>query len=218
MLMLECDGTVKSVAIVDTRYTGVNLGADHDGLPAELATDLHNSFERLVIAYQDRLYSFALRLTCSPQDAEEIAQDAFVRAFRALKTYAPERIRALALRAWLYQIVLNVTRNRARGRRLELVPLHTSDGDGYVEPANDEQERPETAFERAERAGELGALLAALPERYRAAVILRHVEDLSYADAAVVLKQPIGTVKANVHRGVRLLREALSTQIDEVQV
>lgn len=188
-----------------------------EALPAELAADLAGSFERLVLIYQGRLYGFALRLSGSPRDAEEIAQDTFVRAYRALEHYPPERVRVLALRPWLYQIALNVARNRVRGRRPRLVSLEATDGrDGNgarpgVHPAlvDDERARPETLVERAEGGAELGRLVAALPGRYRAAVILRHVEGLSYAELATVLGQPVGTAKANVHRGVRTLREAL---------
>lgn len=187
-------------------------------LRAELAADLDCHFERLVWTYQDRLYSFALRLSGSSQDAEEIAQDAFVRAYRALQSYSPERVLDLALRAWLYQITLNVARNRARGKRLRLVPLGSPpDEDGLAfEPEDDERDRPEAVQERAERRDELQALLQGLPERYRAAVVLRHVEGLGYAEAAAVLDQPVGTVKANVHRGVGLLREAMAGQLSEV--
>src|SRR5262252_8133347 len=86
-------------------------------LEAALAADLDGPFERLVPEYQDRLFGFALRLTRSREDAEEIAQDAFVRAYRAMKSYPAERVRSLALRAWLYRITLNVARNHRRRRR-----------------------------------------------------------------------------------------------------
>src|SRR5688500_10655666 len=88
-----------------------------------LADDLDGHFEALVRAYGDRLYAFALRLTGSPPDAEEIAQDTFVRAYGALGGYEPARITDLALRPWLFRIALNVTRNRVRGKRPRLVPL-----------------------------------------------------------------------------------------------
>jgi RNA polymerase sigma-70 factor (ECF subfamily) len=71
-------------------------------------------------------------------------------------------------------------------------------------------DQPEEIAERKEGEAEIAALVTALPPRYRAAVILRHVEGLSYREAALVLGQPVGTVKANVHRGVRLLRSSLS--------
>lgn len=181
-----------------------------EDLPVRLAAGLDGAFESLVLAYQRRLYAFALRLVGRREDAEEIAQDALVRAYRALSGYPPERIRALALRAWLFQITLNVARNRMRGNRPEVISL---DGDAErdaLELPDSELERPERQAERAEARRELAALLLALPARYRAVVLLRHVEGLGYAEIAQVTGQPIGTVKANVHRGVRLLRQSLA--------
>jgi RNA polymerase sigma-70 factor, ECF subfamily len=191
-----------------------------EALIAALAEDLDSSFERLVLAYQARLYGFALRQTGgNPQDAEEVAQDAFVRAYRALQTYPPERVRDLALRPWLYQITLNVARNRHRRRHVLLVPL---DGEGddspSLEPAAAEAERPEAIASRLERGAELAALVADLPGRFRTAVVLRHVEGLTYGEVAQVLGQPVGTVKANVHRGIRLLRDALTESENAVHV
>jgi RNA polymerase sigma-70 factor (ECF subfamily) len=181
-----------------------------DNLTADLATDLDGSFEQLVLAYQGRLFAFALRLCGDRRDAEEIAQDAFVRAYRALQGYDPERIRALALRPWLYRIALNVARNRARGQRPPTVPLQ-SEGDEEERMAapvlaDDETRQPEATAERTETAAILAALVTGLPGRYRPAVILRHIDGLTYPEVATVLNQPSGTVKANVHRGTALLR------------
>ena len=185
----------------------------HDqDVSAALAADLEGSFEQVVVAYQNRLYGFALRLTGSPQDAEEITQDAFVRAYRALATYPAARIRTLALRPWLHQILLNVFRNRVRHRYLQLVPLDQGHEAGDLELDDDKEARPDTALERAELKASLDALVAALPERYRLAVVLRHIQGLGFNEMAVVLKQPIGTIKANVHRGIRMLRAALDGQ------
>jgi RNA polymerase sigma-70 factor (ECF subfamily) len=181
-----------------------------DDLPAALAGDLVGNFERLVLTYQHRLYAFALRLTGSPQDAEEVAQDAFVRAYRALAAYPAERIAALAVRPWLYQITLNVARNRRRGRQPALAPLDGAPDGRPGALAGDAGEQPEARLLRAERCAELARHLAALPWRYRVAVVLRHVEGLSYHEVAGTLGQPVGTAKANVHRGVRLLRAALT--------
>jgi RNA polymerase sigma-70 factor (ECF subfamily) len=180
-------------------------------MSAALAADLDSSFEQVVVAYQHRLHAFALRMAENPQDAEEITQDAFVRAYRALSRYPASRIRTLALRPWLYQILLNVFRNRVRQRRLQLVPLDQGN-EGELELEGGTEARPDTALERAEIKASLDALVAALPERYRLAVVLRHIQGFSYGDMAMVLKQPIGTVKANVHRGVRMLRQALDGQ------
>ena len=198
---------ITKVAAVDWK-----VGPAEDELPALLAADLPGHFESLVIAFQDRLFAFSLRLTGSRQDAEEITQDALVRAYRALQGFEPERIRGLLLRAWLYQIALNVTRNRVRGKQLHLVGLDDAERSSSPAIADDEQLGPEAAALRNERARELADLVAALPWRYRAPVVLRHVEGLGYGEAALALGQPVGTVKANVHRGVRLLRDALREQ------
>ena len=183
---------------------------------------LDAAFEPLVRVYQDRLYAFALRLCASRPDAEEIAQDAFVRAYQALVSYPPERVLALRLRPWLYQITLNLWRNHTRSRRRHNPPTDSLDaprdydGDGQTSPPTDPADddasaQPEQAFDRAEQRAELGALVASLPTRYRAAVILRHIEGLSYIEMSETLAQPIGTIKANVHRGVAQLRAALAT-------
>jgi RNA polymerase sigma-70 factor (ECF subfamily) len=182
-----------------------------DGLSADLA----GTFERLMEFYQDRLYALALRLSGNAEDAEEIAQDAFVHAYRALCDYPPERIAVLSLRPWLYRIMLNIYRNKVRGKRVGIVSLEESSesdgpsGHGGPEPSGSNWGHPEEVAVQAELNDELAALLAGLPGRYRAAVVLRYVEGLSYAELAETLEQPIGTVKANVHRGVRQLRERM---------
>jgi RNA polymerase sigma-70 factor, ECF subfamily len=155
-------------------------------------------FERLVLDHQDRIYALGLALTGNRHDAEEVAQDTFLRAYRALATYAPERVRDLKQKAWLHRIAVNVVRNRVRGVRPRLVELNGS------EPSADSG--PEEDVLRKAEIDELAARVACLPARYREAVVLRHVQDLSYAEVAEALGQPVGTVKANVHRGLKLLR------------
>ena len=190
-------------------------------LSAALAADLDGTFERAVLTYQGRLYGFALRLTGNRQDAEEVAQDTFVRAYRALQRFEPERITTLALRPWLYQIALNVVRNRLRGKRHRTTPLLLGDAtsggehraEGVSEPPDNASEGPLEFTARAGLSETLAALVAHLPERYRAAIILRHIEGLSYPEAAAVLGQPVGTVKANVHRGTKLLRTAWDAEV-----
>jgi len=183
---------------------------DEQRLSANLAANVDEHFEQFVRTYQDRIYGFTLRLTGNPQDAEECAQDAFVRAHRALHGYPPERRRELRLRAWLYQIALNVVRNRVRRATLRVVPF-----DGVIEetlPASAD-EQPELASLRAESRKKMATLLRQLPERYATAVTLRHVHGLSYAETAQILEQPLGTTKSDVHRGLRLLREALEPEL-----
>ncbi len=183
-----------------------------ENLEHALAADLDGTFERLVLDYQDRLFGFAFRLCASREDAEEIAQDAFVRAYRALKGYPPERIRGLALRAWLYQIALNVARNRFRRKRHRFVSLETAGAidSTKMDPADDPELRPDRRLEKRRERSDLATLVRALPERFRAPLVLRYVEGLPVEEVAAVLKQPVGTAKSNLHRGVNALRVSLS--------
>jgi RNA polymerase sigma-70 factor (ECF subfamily) len=155
-------------------------------------------FERLVRDHQDRIFALGFALTGNRHDAEEVAQDTFLRAYRALVRYSPERVRELKQKAWLHRIAVNVVRNRVRGVRPRLVELNGSEPDTRSGPEED-------ALRRAE-IDELASRVATLPARYREAVVLRHVQDLSYAEVSEALGQPVGTVKANVHRGLKMLR------------
>jgi RNA polymerase sigma-70 factor, ECF subfamily len=174
-------------------------------LEAALANDVDRHFESLVREYQDRLYSFALRLTRHREDSEEIVQDAFVRAYRALKSYSPARVLALAIRPWLYKIVLNVARNRLRRKQLRIESLDESRSRRLSENDPGPLERLEASQERAD----LASLVAALPSRYREPIILRYVEGLKLEEVAAILRQPLGTTKSNVHRAINALREAI---------
>ncbi len=193
---------------------GGGRAVDEQGLPAALAADLDGAFERLVRSYQDRLYGFALRLAGHRQDAEDITQDTFVRAYRALAAYPDARVRSLAVRPWLYRIALNVFRNRTRGRRPQVVSLDHAGAEGAARIRDEDAAvLPEQAVEQAELTKALAGLVAGLPARYRVAVVLRHVQDLGYREIAAILGQPTGTVKANVHRGLRMLQEAVTARI-----
>jgi RNA polymerase sigma-70 factor (ECF subfamily) len=155
-------------------------------------------FERMVQEHQHRVFALGLALTGNRHDAEEVAQDTFLKAYRALVTYPPDRIRELKQKAWLHRIALNVVRNRVRGIKPRLVELNGSEPDHAI-----------GTEDGALLNMELDALaerVSALPPRYRDAVVLRHVQELSYEEAAEALGQPVGTVKANVHRGLKLLR------------
>lgn len=155
-------------------------------------------FEKMVQEHQHRVFALGLALTGNRQDAEEVAQDTFLRAYRALVTYPPDRVRDLKQKAWLNRIALNVVRNRVRGARPRLVELNGSEPDHARGPEDDAIQRMEIDA--------LAQQVACLPARYRDAVVLRHVQELSYVEVAEALGQPVGTVKANVHRGLKMLR------------
>jgi RNA polymerase sigma-70 factor (ECF subfamily) len=172
---------------------------DTDGpLIRAIAGNLDASFEALVLAHQDRLYSIALRMLGDPRDAEEAAQDALVRAYRALAGYPQGRIQELRLRPWLATIVLNLCRSRI-GRRTATGPRPSR---------NVQRAGPVATSVRREAGREWATLLLTLAPAYRSAIVLRHVDGLSYPELARALNRPEGTVKAQVHRGLAMLRVA----------
>jgi RNA polymerase sigma factor (sigma-70 family) len=103
-----------------------------------------------------------------------------------------------------------VVRNRARRPMLVAVPVDGPVGDGLAAHA---AEQPENRAVQSETQAHLASAIAGLPDRYRSAVVLRHVQGLSYAEAAQILDQPVGTTKSDVHRGLRLLRAALEPEL-----
>jgi RNA polymerase sigma-70 factor (ECF subfamily) len=189
--------------------------ADED-LLALLATDLDNHFRQLVVLYQPRLYSFALRLTNRPQDAEDMVQETFLRSYHALKSYPAPKVRVLHLRSWLYTMTLNIFRNRQRKPEYPSISLDVSEDSPLLEIEDPALEPDEEAYWHEWRR-ELEMHLATLAEHYRLAITLYYFEDLSYAEVAELLNQPVGTVKAQVHRALRILHKALATQANEVR-
>ena len=176
-------------------------------LATQLSRDLDAAFPALVAGHQDRLYTIALRLLGDRRDAEEVAQDALVRAFRAMAGYPRERTAALRLRPWLASIAVNLARNRRR-RLEDRRPPHQLEPllDAGFDPPGDGRSRPDAASDRRETQRELAAALLNLTPAVRTAIVLRHVDGLSVAETAEALGRPEGTVKAQVHRGLRELR------------
>jgi RNA polymerase sigma-70 factor (ECF subfamily) len=172
-----------------------------------LLTDLDSGFADVVRAYERMVYSIALRLSSRAVDAEDLAAEAFLHAYRALRGYDAERISALRLRPWLLTIVRNAARNAARdaARRPGPPPV--------VEPPEQHTSEPsvEERFEQDDLQRQLGAVLARLPEMQRAAVVLRHVAGLPTTEVAEILGCPDGTAKSHIWRGLQRLR-ALLTQ------
>jgi RNA polymerase sigma-70 factor (ECF subfamily) len=153
------------------------------------------------------VFSTALRVCGGRAEAEDLTAETFLRAYRALAGYDRARITALAPRAWLLAILVNLWRNslRAAARRPRPAPL------AAARDVADPREGIEQIAERHETGRELAALLAQLPSEQRVAIVLRHVADLPVAEIAAVLDRPEGTVKSHVSRGLRRLRELSET-------
>jgi RNA polymerase sigma-70 factor (ECF subfamily) len=191
-----------------------------DPLVARLVDDLDGTFEALVREHQDRLYSLALRSLGDARDAEEVTQDAFVRAYRALRGYDAARRRELALRPWLSTILLNLCRNHAKRVRPVTVALEPETETDPVSAAGSAAiaESPEGRALRREEQEAWARRVRALPARYREPILLRFVDDLAYAEMSAALDLPEGTLRAQVHRGLALLRTALEREAQTTPV
>lgn len=160
----------------------------------------NDAFGGIVDAYQDRLFSFALRLLKDPAAAEEAAQEAFVKAFRALPSYNT----AQPFAPWLFRIAHNACMDalRAGGRT---VSMDTEDFPDLPDGGKGVDEAVGEALDAAR----IEALLASLPPIYAEALLLQYKEDMGPADIARVIGVPEGTVKARLFRGRELVREKL---------
>ena len=165
------------------------------------------AFNRLVEHYQTSIYNAALRMVGDPAIAEDITQDTFVSAFRALHTFA-----AGNFRAWLFRIATNACRDHLRSAQVR----RNTSLDALVEsPAfglTSEQETPEEFAVRRELSGFIQQALMTLPPDQRMVLILVDIQAFSYEEAARVLKKPVGTVKSRLSRAREAMRAALSTQ------
>lgn len=156
------------------------------------------------------LYTAALRMTRNPADAEDLVQDALVKAMRAREQYEP----GTNLKAWLFKILTNTYINRYHRGGLERSVLEGPDteplAEGWMSTASMNAMRdPETLALRPLLEAEIDRALATLPEDFRLAVVLSDVEELSYKEIAEVMGCPIGTVMSRLHRGRKLLQKAL---------
>ena len=166
-----------------------------------LAGDLDAGYEAFVAAHSGAVYSTALRLSGSRAEADDLAQETFVRAYRALRRFDAQRVLSLESRPWLLTITVNLWRNRLR--RAARRPREAGSRHGEVE---DGRRGPEAVAETAEESRFLVALLLELPDHHRVPVVLRHVVGLSYVEISATLDCPVGTAKANVARGLDRLR------------
>jgi RNA polymerase sigma-70 factor (ECF subfamily) len=178
---------------------------DLAAIAADLAKDLDAGFPAYVRATADGIFSGSLRMLGDRHDAEDIMQETYGRAYRALAEYDVERIRSLRVAGWTWTIAANLCRNRLRSRARK--PATSLDRAPAVADTADVAAEALSGLDTDLRAALLG-----LPFPQRAGVVLRHVLDLDYEQIATALDRPVGTVKADVHRGLARLRSQIATQ------
>ncbi|MGH2529444.1 MAG: sigma-70 family RNA polymerase sigma factor [Actinomycetota bacterium] len=176
---------------------------------------LKERFERDVLPLLPNLFSAALRLTRNPSDAEDLVQEAYLRAFRGFSGFEE----GTNLRAWMYRILTNTFINAYRKKQREPVTVQEDDledwylydklGETGVEPSAEAEVLRRMPDEDVQRA------LEDLPEGFRLAVLLADVEGFAYKEIAEILDIPIGTVMSRLHRGRRALEKALWERVRE---
>jgi len=175
-------------------------------------------FEEEALALADQVYRVARHLAGSRDEAEDLVQETYARAFRSWRSFTP----GTNLRAWLLRILtnINIDRGRRKQRAPDMQPLE--EGDYFLynkleESAGDGTVEEERVVERLSQDDIVDAL-AAVPHDFRDVIVLVDIGDFTYQDAAQILDIPVGTVMSRLHRGRRILkRELAESAIGEPQ-
>ncbi|MCX7569451.1 RNA polymerase sigma factor SigW [Tumebacillus sp. DT12] len=166
------------------------------------------AFGELVEIYKDKLYNLGYRMLGNPQEAEDVAQEAFLRAYANLNKYNANH----KFSTWIYRIATNLCIDRMRKKKadysLDAETGGVEGGDMYSRLASPGR-TPEEDAVRNETHREVQTAIENLPDNYRAAVILKYMHDLSLQEIADILEVPVSTVKTRIHRGREALRAGL---------
>jgi len=163
-----------------------------------------DAFSKLVLEHQRFVFNLALRALSDPQDAEDLSQEAFLRAWSGL----PRFRRKARFQTWLYRIVVNLCYNRMPRLSRELAQMGDEEVD-FIEETRSTHS-PAAALNASELREYLYGQIDALPESQRLLITLRFQGDLSYAEISQIVDMPLGTVKTGIFRARKKLREALT--------
>ncbi|MBV6305242.1 RNA polymerase sigma factor RpoE [Candidimonas humi] len=170
------------------------------------------AFDLLVLKYQRKIMRLLSRMIREPGEVEDVAQEAFIKAYRALPQFRGDS----AFYTWLYRIAINTARNwqAANGRRPSAPSvIETEDGETFSQIDNlTDISTPESMMASRQIVDTVNAAIDALPEELRTAIVLREIEGMSYEDIAQSMDCPIGTVRSRIFRA----REAIAAQLRPV--
>lgn len=187
-----------------------------EAILALLATNLDIYYELLVAKYINQLCNYLKYKGVGLLDAEDIVIEVFERAYLRLKGYPVQQLQELKLRSWLYKITDNLYINYVTRRKpLASVSLETSEENPLQDIGDDSSVQPDSLLESVEMRKELEDLVRALPNNFREVIYLHFFADLTYQEIAYIFNQKASTVRTNVSRGLRVLRQMLEKQRNE---
>lgn len=171
------------------------------------------AFGTLVLNYQDRVFNLCYRMCGNRTDAEDLTQEAFMKALKAINSYDGRA----GFYTWLYRIAVNLSLSRRRQFPRRAASLDVANEDGQTRAAElvSREARPGAVMEEREQSRMIDEALIALEEQHRAVIILRDMESLDYNQIAEVLEIPAGTVKSRIHRARCALREILTPMLEK---
>lgn len=171
------------------------------------------AFEELVIKYQNKVYALAFRYMGNEEDAYDMAQEAFLKAYRSLATFKGDS----SFSTWLYRVTTNVCLDELRRRKRRILalsldePLNTRGGEEVEKELIDPTPIADTVYEQKELSQYIQNTLNKLKPEYKAILVLRDIMDFSYAEIADILKCSVGTVKSRLSRARMVFRDKLSS-------
>ncbi len=206
--------TLNPIGMALTRERAMGGETDQAVVERVIRGDV-DAFSVLVNRYQDRIHSVALNYVSNPEDAMDVTQEAFLKAYTKLRSFDS----ASAFYTWLYRIAINTAIDFLRKRKSR--PAESLDDEkfseiGFEPVSKDPTTDPERVATRAEQARTLRSAIASLSDKLRSVIVLHDVEGLSQEEVAEILKVPIGTVKSRVSRGRAELRYLLRKQVGEI--
>lgn len=188
------------------------MSSDEKQLIRECLAGRTEAFGELVIRYQDRLLNALAGILGSPEDARDVAQDAFVHAFQRLKTFRGQS----AFYSWLFRIALNAAASQRRRTRRKTASIDAArDQAGGDPPDRHPASAPSHALEASERRAAVQNALARLPAEFRIPLVLKEIDGLKYHEIAAIIGCPVGTVRSRIHRARSELRERLQLVLRE---
>ena len=164
------------------------------------------AYRQILEKYRRQVLSLVWRMVSNKEEAEDLAQEAFIRAFRSLHTYDTSR----SFPAWLFRITTNLCVDHYRRKKLDTVSL-TAEGDGeeWTRDLESPDQSPDEAYAEKSESEGLERMIKSLPAAYRIVILLRHQSDMTYDEIAEALNLPLGTIKARIHRAHKMLKEKI---------